>query len=59
MRELSIIMNDALFMLRGPRGGLTIPNILAIYMQYLDWYNLLPEFLRLGQDFTPSGLFLQ
>jgi hypothetical protein len=30
-----------------------------MYTEYLDWYNGVPEVLRLGHNFTPAVLFAQ
>ncbi|KAF5239891.1 hypothetical protein FANTH_9773 [Fusarium anthophilum] len=32
-------------------------GLLGIYTEYLDWYNGVPEALRLGHNFTPAVLF--
>ncbi|KAF6515171.1 hypothetical protein HZS61_005077 [Fusarium oxysporum f. sp. conglutinans] len=32
-------------------------GLLGIYTEYLDWYNGVPEVLRLGHNFTPAVLF--
>ena len=59
MRELSMLVNDALYVLYTPGGELNSQKILAIFTEYLEWYKLLPDVLRLGQDFTPQGHFVQ
>ncbi|KAJ0279367.1 hypothetical protein COL940_006777 [Colletotrichum noveboracense] len=36
---------------------LTSRDLLGIYTQYLNWYDRIPEVLRLGHNFTPAVLF--
>ncbi|KAM0211849.1 hypothetical protein ACHAPQ_006046 [Fusarium lateritium] len=36
---------------------LTAREILSMYTQYLNWYDRIPEVLRLGHNFTPAVLF--
>jgi hypothetical protein len=38
---------------------LTAKDILDQYTKMLDWYSSLPEVLRLGENSTPSVLFVQ
>ena len=56
---LSAKINDALYLLYEPGGGLSIQKILDLHTQYLQWYDSLPEMLQLGQDYSPSALFVQ
>ncbi|EHK22819.1 uncharacterized protein TRIVIDRAFT_113690, partial [Trichoderma virens Gv29-8] len=39
------------------RRPLTARDLLNIYTQYLNWYDRIPEVLRLGHNFTPAVLF--
>jgi hypothetical protein len=34
-------------------------DLLSTYTQYLDWYDQIPEVLKLGINFTPAVLFVQ
>ncbi|KAF5018321.1 hypothetical protein F66182_9705 [Fusarium sp. NRRL 66182] len=36
---------------------LTARELLSMYTQYLNWYDRIPEVLRLGHNFTPAVLF--
>ena len=57
--ELSEIVNDTLYTLYTPGRPLRVQRVLTAYTQYLDWYNAMSDELRLGQNFTPSVLFVQ
>ncbi|KAK7582933.1 hypothetical protein V3481_012228 [Fusarium oxysporum f. sp. vasinfectum] len=55
--ELSEQVHKSLYLLHSPRKTLTAQGLLGIYTEYLDWYNGVPEALRLGHNFTPAVLF--
>ncbi|WKT49450.1 hypothetical protein QSH57_014380 [Fusarium oxysporum f. sp. vasinfectum] len=55
--ELSERVHKSLYLLHSPRKSLTAHGLLCIYTEYLEWYNGVPEVLRLGHDFTPAVLF--
>ncbi|KAI7759094.1 hypothetical protein LZL87_013947 [Fusarium oxysporum] len=55
--ELSELVHESLYLLHSPRKPLTAQALLGIYTGYLDWYNGVPEALRLGHNFTPAVLF--
>ncbi|KAL5610949.1 hypothetical protein FOBRF1_007066 [Fusarium oxysporum] len=55
--ELSELVHKSLYLLHSPRKSLTAQGLLGIYTEYLDWYNGVPEVLRLGHNFTPGVLF--
>ena len=57
--ELSEIVHRALYVLYTPGTHLNIKSLLDVYTQYLRWYEVIPEALRLGQNFTPAVLFAQ
>ncbi len=57
--ELSVRINDALYTLYNPEEELDIQKLLNLHVQYLQWYDLLPEVLRRGQNFTPGALSMQ
>ena len=57
--ELSELVHQSLYVLYSPVRRLTSWNLLGIYSQYLDWYDRIPEVLRLGHNFTPAVLFAQ
>ncbi|RYP39199.1 hypothetical protein DL767_002307 [Monosporascus sp. MG133] len=38
-------------------GPVTSRELLYIYHEYLNWYDRIPEVLRLGHNFTPAVLF--
>lgn len=57
--ELSEIVHKALYAFYTPGTQLTSKTLLDIYTQYLNWYEAIPETLRLGQNFTPAVLFAQ
>jgi hypothetical protein len=57
--KLSEIVHETMFVLYKPESRLTSRTILAVYTKYLDWYNSLPDILRLGKNFTPTVLFTQ
>ncbi|KAM4060992.1 fungal specific transcription factor [Hirsutella rhossiliensis] len=55
--ELSELVHQSLYILHSPRKPLTARDLLNIYTQYLNWYDQIPEVLRLGHNFTPAVLF--
>lgn len=55
--ELSELVHQSLYILHSPGRHLTARDLLSIYTQYLDWYDRIPEVLRLGHNFTPAVLF--
>ncbi|KAJ3496131.1 hypothetical protein NLG97_g2885 [Lecanicillium saksenae] len=55
--ELSELVHQSLYMLHSPGKPLTARELLNIYTQYLNWYDRIPEALRLGHNFTPAVLF--
>lgn len=57
--ELSELVHKSLYVFHSPGQPLTARVLLNIYTQYLDWYDRIPEALRLGHNFTPAVLFAQ
>ncbi len=57
--ELSELVHESLYILHSPGKPLTARDLLSIYTQYLNWYDRIPEVLRLGHNFTPAVLFAQ
>lgn len=57
--ELSQIVHRSLYVFYTPGTQLTSKALLDIYTEYLNWYDVIPETLRLGQNFTPAVLFAQ
>ncbi|KAK3947755.1 fungal-specific transcription factor domain-containing protein [Pseudoneurospora amorphoporcata] len=55
--ELSELVHQSLYILHSPGRPLTSRDLLKIYTQYLNWYDRIPEVLRLGHNFTPAVLF--
>lgn len=55
--ELSELVHQSLYILYSPGRPLTSRDLLKIYTQYLNWYDRIPEVLRLGHNFTPAVLF--
>ncbi|KAJ3525290.1 hypothetical protein NM208_g11701 [Fusarium decemcellulare] len=55
--ELSELVHQSLYILHSPGRPLTARDLLNIYTQYLNWYDRIPEVLRLGHNFTPAVLF--
>ncbi|OAQ97494.1 hypothetical protein LLEC1_04144 [Akanthomyces lecanii] len=55
--ELSELVHQSLYMLHSPGKPLSSRELLNIYTQYLNWYDRIPESLRLGHNFTPAVLF--
>lgn len=57
--ELSELVHQSLYILHSPGKPLTARELLSMYTQYLNWYDRIPEVLRLGHNFTPAVLFAQ
>ena len=57
--ELSELVHRSLYILHSPGRPLASRDLLAIYTDYLNWYDRIPEVLRLGHNFTPAVLFAQ
>lgn len=57
--ELSELVHQSLYVLHSPGRPLSSRDLLNIYTQYLNWYDRIPEVLRLGHNFTPAVLFAQ
>ncbi|KAI1343550.1 fungal-specific transcription factor domain-containing protein [Xylariaceae sp. FL0016] len=55
--ELSELVHQSLYVLHSPGKPVTSRDLLNIYTQYLNWYDMIPEVLRLGHNFTPAVLF--
>ncbi|KAH8816772.1 fungal-specific transcription factor domain-containing protein [Xylogone sp. PMI_703] len=55
--ELSEIVHHSLYAYYTPGKFVTSQTLLRIYRRYLDWYDQIPNALRLGQNFTPAVLF--
>ncbi|KAI1160843.1 fungal-specific transcription factor domain-containing protein [Nemania serpens] len=55
--ELSELVHQSLYVLHSPGRPLTSRDLLSLYTQYLNWYDSIPEVLRLGHNFTPAVLF--
>ncbi|KAF3055094.1 Nitrogen assimilation transcription factor nit-4 [Daldinia childiae] len=55
--ELSELVHQSLYVLHSPGKPITSRDLLSIYTQYLNWYDRIPEVLRLGHNFTPAVLF--
>ncbi|KAK4168745.1 fungal-specific transcription factor domain-containing protein [Cladorrhinum sp. PSN259] len=55
--ELSELVHQSLYILHSPGRPLSSKDLLDIYTQYLNWYERIPEVLRLGHNFTPAVLF--
>jgi len=56
--ELASIMHSSSYGLFQPGRGVTSQDLVNLYVEYLDWYNVLPEALRLGDNSTPMVLFV-
>ncbi|CAG8977768.1 hypothetical protein HYALB_00011153 [Hymenoscyphus albidus] len=56
--ELSEIFHTSLYQLYHPGKSITNRALLDCYTGFLKWYAAIPESLRLGQNFTPSVLFV-
>lgn len=57
--ELSELVHESLYILHSPGRLLTSRDLINIYTDFLNWYDNIPEVLRLGHNFTPAVLFAQ
>lgn len=57
--ELSELVHRSLYILNLAGRPLKSHELLDNYMRYLQWYDRLPEALRLGENFTPAVFFVQ
>lgn len=57
--DLSELVHETTYALYSPKALLTGHMILAIYTRYLQWYQNLPDQLRLGSNSTPAVLSAQ
>lgn len=57
--ELSELVHEALYILHSPGRPLSSRDLINIYTDFLNWYDNIPEVLRLGHNFTPAVLFAQ
>ena len=57
--ELSKVVHQSLYDLYSPVVATTSRGLLNIYIKYLNWYDHIPEALRLSVNFTPAVLFMQ
>lgn len=57
--ELSELVHESLYILHSPGRLLTSRELINIYTDFLNWYDNIPEVLRLGHNFTPAVLFAQ
>lgn len=55
--ELSELVHESLYILHSPGRLLTSRDLINIYTDFLNWYDNIPEVLRLGHNFTPAVLF--
>jgi hypothetical protein len=57
--ELSEKVHNALCALYSPGFKVSSGELLALYNEYIQRYDTIPESLRLGHNFTPAVLFAQ
>lgn len=57
--DLSEIIHETIMFLYSNERVLNGPTLVSIYLQYLQWYDGLPDCLRLGTNSTPVVLFAQ
>jgi hypothetical protein len=57
--ELSELIHDGLALVHAKGNFPQSANVLAVYKKYLEWYEGLPDQLRLGLNSTPTVLFTQ
>lgn len=57
--ELSELIHETLYLLLSPTHPPMGKEVLKMYTKYLSWYDLLPEFFRLGHNSTPAVMFAQ
>ncbi|EXK25618.1 hypothetical protein FOMG_17719 [Fusarium oxysporum f. sp. melonis 26406] len=56
--ELSELVHQSLYLVHSPRKPLIARVLLRIFTDYLNWYDGVPNLLRLGHNFTPTVLFV-
>ncbi|KAG7435385.1 Nitrogen assimilation transcription factor nit-4 [Fusarium oxysporum f. sp. raphani] len=49
---------SSLYLMHSPGKPLTAQCLLSTFTEYLNWYDGIPDILRLGQNFTPTVLFV-
>lgn len=57
--KLSELIHDGLAMIHEKDKFPQSASVLAVYKRYLEWYDGLPDQLRLGLNSTPTVLFTQ
>lgn len=57
--DLSEIIHETIMLLYSKEQLLDGQRLVSTYLQYLQWYERLPERLRLGTNSTPVVLFAQ
>jgi hypothetical protein len=57
--ELTHVMYESLHVLHSPTQSLSIPGVIEIYHQYLQWYNSMLQVMKSGQNSTPTAIFVQ
>lgn len=57
--ELSERVHNALYTLYSRSSSIDKQVLIATYHQYIQWYDTIPDALRLGLNFTPAVLFAQ
>jgi hypothetical protein len=57
--DLSEIIHGTIMLLYSKEQSLNGATLVSIYLQYLQWYDGLPDCLRLGTNSTPVVLFAQ
>ncbi len=57
--ELSELVHWSLGVLCAPGQLIKSRDILGVYAQHLNWYDGIPDVLKLGQNFTPAAFFVQ
>ncbi|KAH8719850.1 Nitrogen assimilation transcription factor nit-4 [Beauveria bassiana] len=56
--KLNETVHESLHLLYSPAQSLTAANLLQNYHLYLDWYDQMPEVMRLGHNSTPAAIFI-
>lgn len=57
--DLSALIHETILLLYSKEQLLNSQRLIAVYLQYLQWYSDLPDCLRLGANSTPVVLFAQ
>ena len=57
--ELSERVHNVLYTLYSPGFEASSEELIALYHQYIHWYDTIPDNIRLGHNFTPAVLFAQ